>query len=396
MCGQNADKDLKMLSSSNVENKNIKNTKTDSTEKEKIKYNNNATIKFKRFLDREKIKRERRIIILFIMLFLLVGIIENNLFLPNDGLGLLQHINIWIFLVLNLLIPIIINKAMKRLEDTVDLSVFVHFEETFEKNAACNGMRLLLYFSTTVGFCFFVGNSLQNANVINQLPFDYWDSANYIISYVISRCYKLYLFSYFIPYILVYIVVSIKSASELLEISDEEMTEYPMKNQAKFDCLCNFGLNILISISLSFILFSSGVYFIHKRFDITTIATMIVSTACVFTLISMYILLIHKYCASVIKYKEKHIKQINSELSKIHQYIFVSSLNEMNKEKLELSLKKEQYLWQIKERIEKLSKFPHIVKAIFTSVSPFIPTLLKIIFQLLNTFFKLEKLATIL
>ena len=90
-------------------------------------------------------------------------------------------------------------------------------------------------------------------------------------------------------------------------------------------------------------------------------------------------------------YKKINIKKINFQLSKIHQYI----LNDRY-EKLEIYLKEEEYLIQIKKKIEEINKFPHIVKAIFTSIIPIMPTLMQYVFQFLNTFFKLEILENIL
>lgn len=110
----------------------------------------------------------------------------------------------------------------------------------------------------------------------------------------------------------------------------------------------------------------------------------------------MYLLLIKRFYASITIYKRKHIEQINLQLSEIHQYILGSQYGENRYEELEVYLKKEEYLMQTKERIEKINKFPHIIKAILTSISPFIPTLLQNIFQLLNTFFKLDILERIL
>ena len=167
-------------------------------------------IEFSRFTDKKSVRNDFRIALGFLAIFLIVGLIEKNWILPNDGLGLLQHKNIWIFLLINLISPFIISKTVKTLECNIDAITFENLKNVFRDNAKLKAIAVLQHFAQAIGFCCFVGNSLQNAYIINQLPFDYWDSINYILSYIISRVYKLYLFAYFIPTVLIYIFILLK------------------------------------------------------------------------------------------------------------------------------------------------------------------------------------------
>lgn len=345
-------------------------------------------IKIERFMDKNKIIKDGFIVVVFIALYIVVGLLEKNFFLPNNGFGLLEHINIWIFLFANLLIPFIIYYAFKSLKYCVDSNTLDKFKDTFKNIAERKRTTILFDFSTTVGFCCFTGNSLQNAKVINPLPFDYWDSTNYFISYIVSRVHKFYLFVYFIPCVLTYVFIAAKAISDLLTISEGEMEEYPIKKYGQLNMLCNFGLNILLTLAIPFVLLSCGVCFVHQKVDITSATTIIISITSTVICFGMYLLLIKKFYVGITIYKRTHIEQINSQLSKIHQYILNAQNDENRYEKIEIYLKKEEYLIQTKEKIEKINKFPHIIKAIFTSVSPFIPTLLQNLFQLLNAFFK--------
>lgn len=357
-------------------------------------HNQYNIIKFERFTDKKYINKDYFVVLFFIASFLIIGLIERNLILPDNGLGLLEHTNIWLFLIMNSIIPLTMNILFKTLEKSAGQENIIRLKDIFEDKSKHKTARVLLRFSIIIGFCCFIGNSLQNAHIINQLPFDYWDSTNYVLSYILSRIYKLYLFANFIPVTLTYVFVLILAVSELLEINETEC--YPIKNYAQLNVLCNFGLNSLLTILIPFIILSGGVYFVHNRFDITTITAISISVLSTLISLGMYILLIKKFYLSIINFKKKHIDQINLELSKIHQYICECQINEQTCEKLEIYLKKEEYLWQVEERINKLSKFPLMFKAIFTSVSPLIPALIKVIFQLLKTFFKLDILATIL
>ncbi len=347
----------------------------------------NNAIKLERFMDKNCIKKDFLIVFTFVVLFLLIAIYEKNLFLPRDGLGLMEHINIWFFLIINIIIPIAINRSFKILEKNIERNTLKKFKEKFKNNANLKLVTILLQFSIAVGFCCFIGNSLQNANLINQLSFDFWDSINYKISYIVSRFYKLYLFAYFIPEVLIYVFILIKSISELLTISENDMKKYPIRNYAQLNILCNFGLNILIIILVPFVILSSSVFFIHNRFDITTISTINISAVSTSVYLGMYILLIKRYYVDIAEYKKNHINKINQKLSEIHQYIMDCQFNKKNTENLQNCLQQEEYLWKTRERIEQLTKFPLIVKAIFTGMSPFIPVLLKSIVSTIKTLF---------
>ncbi len=346
--------------------------------------NQNSKIIVERFTAKQYIKKDFLIALLFLGLFLIIGFFEKNLFLSDGDFGLLEHENIWIFLAMNVIIPASIYKNFNILENRIDKNSIKKLKKFFGDFSSVKLIRILWNFSRVIGFCCFIGNSLQNAKIINQLPFDYWDSINYPASYITSRLYKLYLFSFFVPTVLIYILILIKSVSKLVVISD--MKKYPIANFAQLNALCNFGLNILLTILLPFIAFSIAVYLVHERFDITTGTTIIISIICTVIYLSMYILLIKNFRASLSKYKSKHLKQINEKLSKIYHYILNSQFREMDSEKLEICLKEEKYLCEIKENIEKQSKFPHAVKALVTSMFPLLPTLIKIISSLETLF----------
>lgn len=43
-----------------------------------------------------------RIVIIFSILFVLAGKLDGNFFLPKNGLGLFEHMTIWVFLIINM------------------------------------------------------------------------------------------------------------------------------------------------------------------------------------------------------------------------------------------------------------------------------------------------------
>lgn len=346
----------------------------------------NTTIKFDRFNEKKYIIIDLITVGSFAIWFIIIGLFEKNLFLPNEGLGLFEHINIWLFLTANILVPIIFSLNYKNMTNNVEQNVLDNLQNIFIQKSNNKRIKILYNLLTIIGFFFFVGNSLQNAHFINPLPFDFWDSIDFVISYMISRTYKLYLFAYFMPLAFVYAYILIISTSELLKITDAEMKEYPIKNYMQLNTLCKFGLDTLMIVIIPILLFSGGIYLVHDRLDITTISTIIITVLSIWGLLSLYILLSSKFYVSVIKYKKNHIMQIDSALSDIHQAILNIEVVENDSNKLELYLQKQDYLWNCREKIEKISELPLVVKAIITIITPLIPTLLKFLFLALENF----------
>lgn len=318
------------------------------------------------------VKSNTFIVITFAILFCLVGIFDNNLFLPNTGRGLFQHVTIWFFIFFNLFTPIFIRMNWQHYNNVDECSLPHHITDKVKII-----LTILGRFFQNIGFCCFIFNTLQNAQIINKLPFDYWDSINYIPSFIISRIYKLYLFSYFIPAILIYVARMIISVSNSLQIKDDEMNNYPIKKQEDLNILFNFGFNIILIIIIPVVIISFCVFFIHNRFDIVSIGTLIITILLTLYCLILYIILIRKYRSSIKKYKRMQNKQLDKELSKIHNYIIKYKKTEKDTNLLDIYLDKQNYLWHCKEEINKISPYPMAVKAFFTIFSSLFPPIIK-------------------
>lgn len=341
------------------------------------------TIKIDKFTNDRYLKKDSLIALIFLLVFLVVGKLESNWFLPNNGLGFLEHKNIWIFMLINFLVPIIINLSFKILKYNIDEDSIKKLTGNFEDISGSKAMTILQQFLQAVGFLCFVGNSLQNAHLINRLPFDYWDSINYLSSYIASRLYKLYLFVFFIPTVIIYSFILLKSVQKT--IANNEKSSYFVEDYEQVNALCNFGLNIMLILVIPFIILSVAVYSIHDRFDITTITTIIASGVCTLTALVVYAFLIKSFYIKISQYKRENIKKINVQLAKIHHHVLNYKLGVGCDKTLDVYLKKEECLCRIKENIDSISKCPHIVKAFFTIVSPMIPSFLKLLFTLKYT-----------
>ena len=340
-------------------------------------------IKIDRFINDNRLKIDPLIAVIFLLVFFVIGKLESNWFLPNDNLGFLEHKNIWIFLLVNFSVPIIINLSYKTLEFNIDMDSINKLKVNFKVISESNVTTVIRQFLKVVGFCCFVGNSLQNAHLINELPFDYWDSINYLSSYIASRFYKLYLFTFFIPTVLIYCFILLISIQRT--ISNNENYSSFMENYEQVNFLCNFGLNVMLTLVIPFVILSATVYSIHDRFDITTTTTFIASGVCTLIALAAYVFLIKSFYIRTSQYKRENVKKINRQLTKIHRCVLNHRPGADSSKKLDMCLRKEECLCRIKENIDSISRCPHIIKAIFTIISPMIPPFLKLLFTLKYT-----------
>lgn len=339
------------------------------------------TIQIEIFLERKYLTRNAVITISFLSLFLVIGFFEKNLILPCNGLGLFQHKSIWFFLITGVIVPFAIRQVLVEPSCGLEKNTVENIKAKFLEISQRPSTSVFFAITRTVGFLCFVGNTLQNAHIFNHLPFDFWDSINYPISYGVTRLYKFYLFAYLIPIIVIYIYVLLKAISELIILDDKDIKEYPALNDKHLNSLCNMGLNVLLILIIPFIISSIIVYLTHDRFDPTTITTFIVAFTCTVGSMLMYMLMVKNFYISMAKYSQKNIQTIDYQLAKIHKYILFTNFCGQNSAKLDACLKKEEYLYQIKERIEAQRKYPLAIKAICTSIAPMMPALIKIAFN---------------
>lgn len=339
------------------------------------------TIQIERFLERKYLTRDVVITSSFLSLFLVIGFFENNLILSDNGLGLFQHKSIWFFLITSVFVPFAIRQVLVEPSCSLEKNTIENIKAKFLEISQLPSTSVLFTVTRTVGFLCFVGNTLQNAHLFNHLPFDFWDSINYPISYGVTRLYKFYLFAHLIPIIVIYIYILLKAISELIILDDKDIKEYPALNDKHLNSLCDMGLNVMLILIIPFIISSIVVYLTHDRFDPTTVTTFIVAFACTVGSMLMYMLMVKNFYISMLKYSQKNIQMIDYQLAKIHKYILFTHFRGHNNVKLDACLKKEKYLYQIKQRIEVQRKYPLATKAICTSIAPMVPALIKIAFN---------------
>lgn len=144
---------------------------------------------------------------------LLVGsVIDGSLILPGRSIGMLEHPGIWLFFVLQVALPISIRYSLKKLvkagpklravaksrgkmPDLIicPLIAFLRLEDRKSKFTAT-----IIY---SAGLAAFVWNTYQNTRPGIVIPYDFWDSKNFLVGFWLTRVYRLYMLAWFLPYV---------------------------------------------------------------------------------------------------------------------------------------------------------------------------------------------------
>jgi len=137
--------------------------------------------------------------------------LDHSWILPGVDVGLLEHPALWGFPLLQIVIPLCVLQSVRRLMKArlregliVEVEAkrpllmrpvrkFLRWQDKTSRVAAA-----LFYL---IGFSAVVWNTYQNQRPGIVVPYDFWDSKNFVWGFAITRIYKLYLFVWFLPYI---------------------------------------------------------------------------------------------------------------------------------------------------------------------------------------------------
>jgi len=142
---------------------------------------------------------------------LTASVIDHSLILDGQNIGLLEHPALWGFPLLQIVIPLCIRQSLQKLQRAhLRNGEIAEVEGNLSPLIAPVRMFLSLQgkgsrFAATVIYCIglaaFVWNTYQNQKPGIIVPYDFWDSKNYLWGFWITRVYKLYLFGWLLPYI---------------------------------------------------------------------------------------------------------------------------------------------------------------------------------------------------
>jgi hypothetical protein len=138
--------------------------------------------------------------------------IDGSLVLPGRSIGLLEHPGIWIFFVLQVALPLSIRYSLKKLirarskvrevaKSDAKMSALVIRPLVAFLRLKDRESRFAATIIYSAGLAAFVWNTYQNELPGVIIPYDFWDSKNFVFGFWLTRVYKLYMLGWFLPYI---------------------------------------------------------------------------------------------------------------------------------------------------------------------------------------------------
>lgn len=137
--------------------------------------------------------------------------LDHSWILPGHDIGLLEHPALWGFPLLQIVIPLCVRQSLQKLQNArlrngeirkvggkpsaliEPIRKFLRWQD--------KGSRLAAAAFYLIGFAAVVWNTYQNQKPGIVVPYDFWDSKNFVWGFVFTRIYKLYLFGWLLPYI---------------------------------------------------------------------------------------------------------------------------------------------------------------------------------------------------
>jgi hypothetical protein len=143
---------------------------------------------------------------------LIASTIDHSLILGGRNVGLFQHPTIWTFIGLQIALPLSLRSSLnKAVQNRARIRAVLKSEGGFTQQIVKPLQRFLRLQDADsklvatiiycVGLAAFVWNTYQNQLPGIVVPYDFWDSKNYSWGFWVTRVYKLYLFTWLLPYI---------------------------------------------------------------------------------------------------------------------------------------------------------------------------------------------------
>ena len=322
-------------------------------------------------------------------LILIGSAIDGSLILPGRSIGQLEHPGIWFFFILQVALPISLKYSLKKLikagprlrevaksKDkfsqlvTVPLISFLHLEDRESKFAAS--------FIYCAGLAAFVWTTYQNSHPGVIVPYDFWDSKNFIFGFWLTRVYKLYMLVWFLPYIgLVHVAVLVI----VLRIIRRARVSGKLKlTPFHHDGVTGLGFvpglittPIIVTVLISS-LSTAAAFEVHRAADITPIMglTVIILATAIGYVIPMLVLR-----TDIVAMKQEAIAKLR--LLQQAYYSNIIDSGNVDFEKARNGNEALDYFEKVCARIQAISNYPHLKRLVgYTTlaITPSIATLI--------------------
>ena len=224
--------------------------------------------------------------------------IDGTLTLPGRDTGFLEHPAIFGYFIAQVVVPFILIHSInqfwssKAVSDTVLPQTLIGgaFRAHRRKFELAAGLRVnlgrLLYTSATlIGLVVFAWNSYQNQRP-DLVGENFWDSINFPWGYWSTRIYKAYMWVFWFPamaHLQILLVLSIRTLlSRSAAHGGFRLHPYHMDGCGGTGLFIDSVLNPLIAFLLCATAMNLSAFFIHGKFDVTTVGGMFLTSVLFF------------------------------------------------------------------------------------------------------------------
>ena len=302
---------------------------------------------------------------------------DNSLTLIGHGYGFLEHPGIFGWFVIQLALPIAIQRALKkavRARRCYCRLSKAHEDLGFRENLfdplvlfiglRTERSRALYSFLFTLGFSGFAWTMYQNQWPGRLAPLDFWDSINFFWGYALACVYKFYMHALLLPSVLhIFAGIVWYHASFLRKLVREKsirILPFSPDHCGGIAFLADLALSPTITALILSGLAFFGVVYTHRTLDISTAIGIIVQLAVLAIFYGIPTALLR---GAIRRLKLSEVSEINERQRKY--YIDISE-GRLRGQALRDAHEYTLYLDEIVKKIDRIPAWPHLYKVFGT------------------------------
>jgi hypothetical protein len=326
--------------------------------------------------------------------------LDGSDFLHKKGYGYFEHLGIFGWYVIELVMPTAIYNLMIRAsKDEPQFQSLVVAGETFNfEYLILRPMRMFIALRTPfsrwlysslfcVGFAGFAWNTYQNLYPGTLAPLDFWDSIHFPYGYVGTRIYKFYMDALLLPSIAHIfsgiIWVNVLAVRRLVKAKNIRIAPFNIDRCGGFGFLTDLILSPAITALLVSGLAFFGDVYTHRALYISTLMGIVVLTA---VLAVFYVLPTLFLRSTISELKRFEANEIYRRQEGYYQKLVVGGLEGSALRDAHEYLK---YFDEVIAKIDAIPKWPHLAKISSAFGLAIIPTLISPTINLANLFLKM-------
>ncbi|HXT68429.1 MAG TPA: hypothetical protein VN700_01635 [Vicinamibacterales bacterium] len=302
------------------------------------------------------------------------------LYLPGRSIGFVEHPVVWVFLTMQVVLPLAIRGSIIRLARSrrtpFDQSFLRHLLPKVHafvglKTAEGRGWATVFYLAGLVNF---IWNTYQNQQPGRLLPYDFWDSTTFPVCFWLTRFYKFYLFVWLLPYVaLVHtgIVLSVLRSIRSARVSGRlELAPFHPDGVGGLGFAPDLISRPLVSSLLVAGVGTLGAFLVHRSLDVTPVLGAI---AVVASVLVAYGLPIARLRRDLMALKKRSIAVLR--LKQQEQYSRAIGSLSSGADDLGQANETIEYLDRLCDRIGTISHYPHLRWVLGSATVALLPTL---------------------